>query len=63
MALRSAAFDKRINKVVAYDVLYDGFHCMTNPFPIVIRWLIRFLFQIKSKNIINAMLEKAMKKS
>nr|WP_220084754.1 alpha/beta fold hydrolase [Paenibacillus dendritiformis] len=27
LALRAAAFERRIAKAVAYDVLYDGFDC------------------------------------
>jgi len=62
LALRAAAFEKRITKVVAYDVLYDGFDCMTSPFPKAIKILMRFLFRIKSKYIINAILNKAKQK-
>lgn len=62
LALRAAAYDERISKVVAYDVLYDGFDCMTNPFPQPIKGLIKFLFQIKAKKIINAIIENVAKK-
>lgn len=61
-ALRSAAFDKRITKVVAYDVLYDGFDCMTNPFPSTIKPIIKFLFKVKAKKIINSLIKSLMKK-
>ena len=33
LALRAAAFDSRIARVVAYDVVYDGFTCFTAHFP------------------------------
>lgn len=62
LALRAAAFDKRISKVVAYDVLYDGFDCMTNPFPKGIKLLVHFLFRIKAKTIINTIIRQLMKK-
>ncbi|MCL2633614.1 MAG: alpha/beta hydrolase [Oscillospiraceae bacterium] len=62
LALRAAAFEKRINKAVAYDVLYDGFDCMTSPFPKLIRIIMRILFLIKAKSLINAILNKAKKK-
>jgi len=62
LALRSAAFDKRIKKVVAYDVLYDGFDCMINPFPILLKIIIRILFVFKAKTIFNKIMEKLMKK-
>lgn len=61
-ALRAAAFDKRITKVVAYDVLYDGFDCMTNPFPAVIKPVVKLLFKIRAKGIINAFIKSLMRK-
>lgn len=61
-ALRAAAFDKRITKVVAYDVLYDGFDCMTNPFPKAIKPIIKWLFNIRAEKIINAIINNLMKK-
>jgi len=63
LALRAAAFEKRITKVVAYDVLYDGFDCMTNVFPSAAKPVIRLLFMLKAKRIINALIQKAMKKN
>lgn len=62
-ALRSAAFDSRITKVVAYDVLYDGFDCMTNPFPSTIKPIIKLLFQAKCKKIINLLIGNFIRKS
>ncbi|MBU5439280.1 alpha/beta hydrolase [Tissierella sp. MSJ-40] len=62
LALRAAAFDKRISKVVAYDVLYDGFDCMTNPLPSIIKIFMKFLFALKAKNIINLIIQKFMDK-
>lgn len=61
LALRSAAYDKRISKAVAYDALYDGFDCMTNPFPVGVRGLIRFLFRVKAKPVINSIMQLFMK--
>ncbi|BBE29865.1 alpha/beta hydrolase [Tepiditoga spiralis] len=61
-SLRAAAFEKRIKKVIAYDILYDGFDCMIHPFPKIFRYLIKFLFFTKQKNILNFILNKAMKK-
>jgi len=61
-ALRSAALDKRISKVVAYDILFDGFDCMTNPFPKGMKILVKLLFKIKAKGIINSVIGNLMKK-
>jgi pimeloyl-ACP methyl ester carboxylesterase len=62
LVLRSAAFDSRIKKVAAYDVLYDGFDCMINPFPKILQIIIKILFLFKAKTIFNKVLEKLMKK-
>ena len=62
LALRSAAFDKRISKVVAYDVLYNGFDCMTNPFPKAVKILVHVLFKFNAKTILNAIIKNLMKK-
>lgn len=61
-ALRAAAFDKRITKAAAYDVLYDGFDCMTHPIPSNKKIFINFLFKIKAKPIINCIIRSLMKK-
>jgi pimeloyl-ACP methyl ester carboxylesterase len=56
LALRSAAFERRISNAIAYDVLYDGFDCMTHPFPYPLRLLLYFLFAIRAKSFINFIL-------
>jgi pimeloyl-ACP methyl ester carboxylesterase len=62
LALRAAAFDKRITKVVAFDVLYDGFDCMTNPFPQPMKSIVQFLFKIRAKSIINKIVKTLAKR-
>jgi len=61
-ALRAAAFEKRITKVVAYDILHDGFDCMTNPFPPLVKLPVKILFALRQKRIINALIRGLMKK-
>lgn len=61
-ALRSAAFDKHIKKVVAYDILYDGFDCMINPFPLPVKIIINILFLLHQKKLINKLIAHLMKK-
>jgi len=63
LALRAAAFEKRVKYVVAYDILCDGFDCMTKPFPLGMRWLFYFLFKIKQKYMINMLARFLMKKN
>lgn len=62
LALRAAAFDKRITKVAAYDVLYDGFDCMTNPIGKRTKSILDFLFKIRVKPVINLIIHSLMKK-
>lgn len=52
-ALRAAAFEPRISKVVAYDILYDGFDCMTNPLPKITKIAVRVLTKMHCSSIIN----------
>lgn len=61
LALRAAAFEKRIAQVVAYDILYDGFDCMINPFPAGVKQLFKILFALRQKGIINAIIKKLMR--
>jgi pimeloyl-ACP methyl ester carboxylesterase len=62
LALRSAAFDERIKNVVAYDVLYDGFDCMINPFPKVLKMMVKLLFILNAKTLFNKLIEEIMQK-
>lgn len=62
-ALRSAAFDKRIKKAVAYDVLDDGLAVMTNAFPFLIRRLIQFDVTHCKKEHVNNLFQKITTKS
>lgn len=52
-ALRAAAFEPRITKVVAYDILFDGFDCMTNPLPKITKYVVRVLTELHCASIIN----------
>lgn len=52
-ALRSAAFEKRITAVVAYDVMGNGFEVMTNVFPAPVCKLIRTAFRHQNGRLIN----------
>lgn len=63
LALRAAAFEKKIKKVVAFDILYDGFDCMTNPIPKSKKRLINILFRIRVKLMINLIIHSLMKKN
>ncbi|RDU23667.1 alpha/beta hydrolase family protein [Anaerosacchariphilus polymeriproducens] len=63
LAVRAAAFEPRINAVVAYDVLENGFLCMTDMFPLIFKYMVRnFVLQQREKAA-NKLLEFLRKKS
>lgn len=62
LALRAAAFEKRIKNVVAYDVLYKGIDFMLNQFPPLFKILFLGLFHTKQSLIINRLMRHLMKK-
>ena len=62
-ALRSAAFEKRIKHVVAYDAMDDGVEVMTNIFPCFICWYIRKLIKNGNETKLIRLLTRIAKKS
>jgi len=62
-AMRSAAFEKRIEAVVSYDVLDNGFEVMTNIFPSLIRRIVRHAFHHKKITLLNNVIKFCAKKS
>ncbi|WP_105979246.1 alpha/beta hydrolase family protein [Bacillus paralicheniformis] len=61
-ALRAAAFDKRIPRVVCFDVCYDGldvqFRLMKQP----VRAIFTLLYKLKCKRAINVLVRKKMRR-
>lgn len=57
-ALRAAAFEPRISKVVAYDILYDGFDFIVNPLPNVQKRIMALLIKLNAKKLINKRVNK-----
>ncbi|ORX85705.1 alpha/beta-hydrolase [Anaeromyces robustus] len=62
-AMRSAAFEKRIEAVIAYDVLDNGFEVMTNIFPSLICKIVRHAYTHKKITFLNNIVKFLMKKS
>ena len=62
-ALRAAAFEKRIKRVVAYDAMDDGLEVMTNIFPSLICWYVRKLVKSENETKLNSFLPRIAKKS
>lgn len=61
-ALRAAAFDNRIQKVVAYDILFDGLDFMLKQFPLSLRFVFSMLLKFRQRYVINAMMRLLMNK-
>ncbi|OUM67986.1 hypothetical protein PIROE2DRAFT_58382 [Piromyces sp. E2] len=62
-AMRCAAFEKRIEAVVAYDVLDNGFEVMTNIFPSLICKIVVHAFNHKNSTLLNNIVRFCIKKS
>lgn len=63
LALRSAAFEKRITSVVAFDIMDNGFEVMTNIFPTLICKIIRLAYYHKNKRVLNFLTGRLRKRS
>jgi len=63
LAVRAAAFEPRIKSVVAFDVLENGFLCMTDMFPSIIKPMVRYFVLHEKKRISNRILQILRKKS
>ena len=66
LVMRAAAFDKRVNRVVADDICADFFETLLRQFPKKSRKLVTFLVKHKNKlhaAIINGIIRKLSKKS
>ncbi len=63
LALRAAAFEPRIQQVIAYDVCYDGFEVMTHPIPVPLRQLFRLLVRAHASSAVNALIARLRQRS
>ncbi len=61
LAIRAAAFEPRIRRVIAYDVLLDMLKMRSNSKNSVINLIMKFLFAIKAAPIYSFMVREAMK--
>lgn len=62
-AMRSAAYEKRITCVAAYDVMDDGFEVMTHVFPFLLCKIIRLAYRLDHDSLLNAMVNRLRRKS
>ena len=57
LALRAAAFEPRIERVVAYDVVYDAFECFTHHLPEQMRTAFRDMVLSGKKDELNSLVD------
>jgi len=63
LVLRAAAYEPRVARVVAWDIIGDFFECMTYQFNPALRGVLSLMVHSGASGVVNAMLEKAMKGS
>jgi len=62
LAPRAAAFEKRIRRVIAYDVLYDWYGCFLKKRGPVLGTILRMLATLRARIAINAFIRMRMKR-
>jgi len=62
LALRAAAFDNRIARVIAYDVLYDFFKVISSAKGKTTQKVLNFFLSIRASFLINWVIKRLMKK-
>lgn len=63
MVLKAAAYEPRIKRAIAWDILFNGFDIWIGKLEPAERVLLKFLFHLRAASIINALIGQAMKKS
>jgi pimeloyl-ACP methyl ester carboxylesterase len=63
LALRAAAFEPRIERVIAYDICFDGLEVMTRPIPAPIQQVVRWLVKNNAQGVGNALIRRMQKRS
>lgn len=62
LAPRAAAFNSRISRVVAYDVMFDGLDFMTNQMPPLLKGVFRWMVRNGFRKPVNALINRVRKK-
>lgn len=63
LAVRAAAFEPRIKRVIAYDVCFDGLEVMTRPIPPPLQQIIRVLVKANAQQLGNGLIGWMQRKS
>ena len=62
-AIRAAAFEPRVQRVIAFDVFFDSFDCNLRQMQTSIRLLLVVLLRLKMDILVNALVRRAAKRS
>jgi pimeloyl-ACP methyl ester carboxylesterase len=63
MVLEAAAFEPRVKRAIAWDILFNGFDIWLGRLEPVQRVLVKILFKLNAAPVFNALIEQAMRKS
>lgn len=63
MVLKAAAYEPRIKRAIAWDVLFNGFDIWIGKLEPAKRVFLKILFHLRAASIVNALIGQAMKKS
>jgi pimeloyl-ACP methyl ester carboxylesterase len=62
LALRAAAYEPRIQRVVAYDVVYDALECFVRNVPVAVRGVLLNMIRSGKKQEINSLIAETRKR-
>jgi len=62
-AIRAAAFEPRVRRVIAYDIFFDAFECNLRQMPSSFRLLLLVLLRLKQDVLVNALARRAARRS
>lgn len=62
-AIRAAAFEPRVQRVIAYDIFFDSFDCNLRQMPTSFRLVLLLLLRLKLDVLVNALARRAAKRS
>jgi pimeloyl-ACP methyl ester carboxylesterase len=62
LVLRAAAFEPRVQRVIAFDIIYDLYECFFSKRSLVTRVLFKFMLKVKAESLLNRLARKQMEK-
>jgi pimeloyl-ACP methyl ester carboxylesterase len=61
LVLRAAAFEPRVKRVIAFDIIYDLYECFFSNKPLVTRLIFKTLLKTKARALLNFLARRQMK--